>query len=82
MKAVRHLLQADRATLWIVDEENQQNGKVKIRLECKNILSTILGTKHGRFTSDSSFKRTSNNDRSMEFVAAMVTFNPKFGKEE
>lgn len=64
-----------------VDEENQQNGKVKIRLECKNILSTILGTKHGRFTSDSSFKRTSNNDRSMEFVAAMVTFNPKFGKE-
>jgi hypothetical protein len=65
-----------------VDEENQNFGEVKISLECKNILSTILGSKHGRFTSDSSFKRTSNNDRSMEFIAAMATFNPKFGKEE
>ena len=64
-----------------VDEENQNFGEIKVRLECKNILSTILGSKHGRFTSDSSFKRTSNNDRSMEFVAAMATFNPKFGKE-
>lgn len=64
-----------------IDEENQNFGEVKVRLECKNILSTILGSKHGRFTSDSSFKRTSNNDRSMEFVAAMTSFNPKFGKE-
>jgi hypothetical protein len=65
-----------------VEEENQKVGDVKITLECKNILSTILGSKHGRFTSDSSFKRTSSGDRSMEFVAAMVTFNPKFGKED
>lgn len=64
-----------------VEEENQELGQVKINLECKNILGTILGSTHGRFTSDSSFKRTSNNDRSMEFVASMSTFNPKFGKE-
>tara|TARA_R100001530_G_scaffold133400_1_gene106748 strand:+ start:3078 stop:3683 length:606 start_codon:yes stop_codon:yes gene_type:complete len=64
-----------------VDEENQESGKVKISLECKNILATILGSTHGRYTSDSSFKRTSNNDRSMEFIAAMTTFNPKFGQD-
>ena len=65
-----------------VSEENQEFGKVKVNLECKNILSTILGTKNGRFTSDSSFKRTSSGDRSMEFVAAMALFNPQFGKED
>ena len=64
-----------------VSEENQQFGQVKISLECKNILSTILGSKNGRFTSDSSFKKTSSGDRSMEFVAAMATFNPMFGKD-
>lgn len=65
-----------------VSEENQEFSKVKVNLECKNILSTILGTKNGRFTSDSSFKRTSSGDRSMEFVAAMALFNPQFGKED
>lgn len=65
-----------------VSEENQEFGKVKVNLECKNILSTILGTENGRFTSDSSFKRTSSGDRSMEFVAAMALFNPQFGKED
>ena len=64
-----------------VDEENQELGKVKISLECKNILSTIIGSTNGRFTSNSSFKRSSVGDISMEFVAAMATFNPKFGKE-
>lgn len=64
-----------------VDEESQELGKIKISLECKNILSTIIGSTNGRYTSDSSFKRISAGDRSMEFVAAMATFNPKFGKE-
>jgi|TARA_R110000803_G_scaffold56993_2_gene114759 hypothetical protein len=64
-----------------VDESNQEFGKVKISLECKNILGTILGSTNGRFTSDSSFKKTSAGDRSMEFVAAMATFNPKFGQD-
>ena len=64
-----------------VDEENQELGKVKISLECKNILSTIIGSTNGRFTSNSSFKRSSVGDISMEFVAAMATFNPKFGKD-
>ena len=64
-----------------VDQENQQFGKVKVTLECKNILGTIIGGRHGRFTSDSSFKHTTNGDRSMEFVASMTTFNPKFGQD-
>lgn len=64
-----------------VDEENQEFGKIKISLECKNILGTILGSTNGRFTSDSSFKKTSSGDRSMEFVAAMANFNPKFGQD-
>jgi|TARA_R110000744_G_scaffold90727_1_gene176209 hypothetical protein len=64
-----------------VDQENQKFGKVKITLECKNILGTIIGGRHGRFTSDSSFKHTTNGDRSMEFVASMTTFNPKFGQD-
>jgi hypothetical protein len=64
-----------------VDQENQKFGKVKITLECKNILGTIIGGRHGRFTSDSSFKHTTNGDRSMEFVASMSTFNPKFGQD-
>lgn len=65
-----------------ISEENQEFGKVKVNLECKNILSTILDSTHGRFTSDSSFKRSSGNDRSMEYVAAMALFNPHFGKED
>ncbi len=64
-----------------VDEENQEFGKIKISLECKNILGTILGSTNGRFTSDSSFKKISSGDRSMEFVAAMANFNPKFGQD-
>jgi len=64
-----------------VNEENQEFGKIKISLECKNILGTILDSTNGRFTSDSSFKKTSAGDRSMEFVSAMATFNPKFGQE-
>ena len=64
-----------------INEENQEFGKIKISLECKNILGTILDSTNGRFTSDSSFKKTSAGDRSMEFVSAMATFNPKFGQE-
>ena len=60
---------------------HQEFGKIKISLESKNILGTILDSTNGRFTSDSSFKKTSAGDRSMEFVSAMATFNPKFGQE-
>ena len=55
-----------------VDEESQELGKIKITLECKNILGTIIGSTNGRFTSDSSFKRSSSGDRSMEFVACLL----------
>ena len=65
-----------------VDEENVKNGDVNITVECKNIVGAILNTKSGRFTSDSSFKEYNSNDASMEFVASMVDFNPRFGAEE
>ena len=65
-----------------VDEENTNKGDVNITVECKNIVGAILNTKSGRFTSDSSFKKFTNNDASMEFVASMVDFNPRFGAED
>ena len=65
-----------------VDEENSETGNVNISIECKNIVGALLDTKSGRFTSDSSFKQYTNNDASMEFVASMVLFNPRFGAED
>ena len=65
-----------------VDEENTKSGNVNISVECKNIVGAILNTKSGRFTSDASFKEHNNNDASMEFVASMVDFNPRFGAED
>ena len=65
-----------------VDEENAKSGDVNITVECKNIVGAILNTKSGRFTSDSSFKQYTSNDASMEFVASMVDFNPRFGAED
>ena len=65
-----------------VDEENTETGNVNISVECKNIVGAILNTKSGRFTSDSSFKQYTSNDASMEFVASMVDFNPRFGAED
>ena len=65
-----------------VDEENSETGNVNISIECKNIVGALLDTKSGRFTSDSSFKEYTSNDASMEFVASMVLFNPRFGAED
>lgn len=65
-----------------VDEENTESGNVNITVECKNIVGAILNTKNGRYTSNSSFSTSTANDASMEFVASMVAFNPKFGKED
>ena len=65
-----------------VDEENTERGNVNITVECKNIVGAILNTRSGRFTSDTSFKKFTANDASMEFVASMVDFNPRFGAEE
>lgn len=65
-----------------VDEENSETGNVNISVECKNIVGALLDTKSGRFTSDSSFKEYISNDASMEFVASMVLFNPRFGAED
>ena len=65
-----------------VDEENTERGDVNITVECKNIVGAILDTRSGRFTSDTGFKKYTSNDASMEFVASMVDFNPRFGAEE
>lgn len=63
-----------------VDEDNS-NGTVTIEVEAKNIVGTILNTKSGRFTSDTSIQRSNSGDRSAEFVAQLVDFNPFFGRE-
>ena len=65
-----------------VDEENSETGNVNISIECKNIVGALLDTKSRRFTSDSSFKEYTSNNASMEFVASMVLFNPRFGAED
>ena len=65
-----------------VTQENQETGNVKITVECKNIVGTILNTKSGRYTSLSSFQDANSDDLSMEFVASIVDFNPSFGREE
>ena len=65
-----------------VDEENVKSGDVNITVECKNIVGAILNTRSGRFTSDTSFKKFTANAASMEFVASMVDFNPRFGAED
>lgn len=64
-----------------VDEDNSQ-GNVTISLECKNVIGTILNTKAGRFTSDTSIQEHNTGDRSAEYVASLVDFNPFFGREE
>lgn len=64
-----------------VDEDNQA-GTVMINIECKNIVGVILNTKSGRFTSDTSFQEHNDGDRSMEFVASLVAWNPHFGRED
>ena len=62
-------------------EENQNSGDVKINIECKNILSAILDTKSGRYTSNTSFQQFNSTDTSMEFVPSVVNFNPQFGAD-
>ena len=64
-----------------VDEENTRVGDVNITVECKNRIGIILDTKSGRFTSENSFQQFNNDDKSMEFVPTMVSFNPQFGRE-
>lgn len=77
-------------------DENNTEGTVTIEVECKNIVGTILNTKNGRFTSDSSLRDyykkinpnattaeiNTNYDKSAEFVASLVAWNPNFGQEE
>lgn len=62
-------------------EENENSNRIKINIECKNILIAILDTKSGRFTSQSSFQQINSTDTSMEFVPGIINFNPQFGKD-
>ena len=49
-----------------------------ITVSCRRRIASILESINGRYTSPASF----GSDRSMEFVANMVSFNPTFGKED
>jgi len=54
---------------------------IAITVSCKSLLSTMLSRQSGRFTSPQGFEKFNSGDKSMEFVPSLVTFNPKFGKE-
>lgn len=55
---------------------------ITITVSCKSLLSTMLSKQSGRFTSPQGFEKFDTGDKSMEFVPSLVTFNPKFGKED
>lgn len=55
---------------------------IAITVSCKSLLATMLTKQSGRFTSPQGFEKFNSTDRSMEFVPSLVTFNPKFGKED
>lgn len=65
-------------------EENQPQGTVKISVECKSSIGTLLDTKSGRYTSNASIQSITGNedDISMEFVPSLIDWNPNFGAEE
>ena len=55
---------------------------IAIIVSCKSLLATMLSRTSGRNTSPQGFKEFDANDKSMEFVPSLVTFNPMFGKED
>ena len=59
-----------------------QENNVVISVTAKNLLVSILESKSGRFTSPQSFAQHNSSDKSMEFVPSLVSFNPRFGREE
>ena len=62
-------------------EDNQRNGTVTFQIDCRNIVVALLERTYGRFTSIPGFQRYNSNDQSMEFVASLVDWNPRFGAE-
>ena len=52
-----------------------------ISISCKSIMTTILERSSGRFTSDAGFKEFNPTDKSMEFVASLANFSPRFGQD-
>ena len=59
-----------------------EDDAIAITVSCKSLLATMLTKQSGRFTSPQGFEKFNSTDRSMEFVPSLVTFNPKFGKED
>ena len=62
-------------------EDNQRNGTVTFQIDCRNIVVALLERTYGRFTSIPGFQRYNSSDQSMEFVASLVDWNPRFGAE-
>ena len=67
----------------ITDDYNFTNeDKITISISCKSILTTLIARVAGRYTSPQGYETFNANDRSMEFVPSLPTFNPHFGNEE
>jgi len=57
-------------------------GDIVVQIEARNLVSALLETINGRYTSEESFARLNPEDRSMEFVPGLWTWNPRFGVEK
>ena len=61
----------------IKDQHNSnQDDTVIWSVNCRSLLTTVLGRKSGRYTST-----TGISDNSMDFVVSLKNFTPSFGKE-
>ena len=63
------------------EESNERDGTITVTIDCKNIVAALLESTGGRFTSLSSFQQENPSDMSMEFVAGLAEWNPRFGAE-
>ena len=67
----------------ITDDYNFTNeDKITVSISCKSILTTLIAKVAGRYTSPQSYETFNVDDKSMEFVPSLPTFNPHFGNEE
>lgn len=62
-------------------EDLNNSNTIVIKLSCRNIITAILETVNGRFTSKESFQRNSPDDLSMAFTPDLTRFNPRFGED-
>lgn len=60
------------------------NSSVTFQVSCKNIVAALLDKTNGRFTSVASFTNIGDTplDASMEYVASLENWNPRFGADD